>query len=75
MLVEERYQVSYEISGVWRLLARLGWSWQVPRVRAVERSEEAIAAWRTETWPVASHPCRSQPSAGGSASRTRLGPG
>jgi transposase len=75
VLIEERFQVSYEISGVWRLLDRLGWSWQVPKVRAVERNEEAIAAWRTETWPAASHPRRSPPQAGGSASRTRPEPG
>ncbi|MGW8355502.1 winged helix-turn-helix domain-containing protein [Streptomyces wedmorensis] len=74
-LIEERFGVTYEVSGVWRLLDRLGWSWQVPKVRAVERDEEAIAAWRTETWPAASHPRRSQPSAGGSASRTRRAPG
>ncbi|MCX4784245.1 winged helix-turn-helix domain-containing protein [Streptomyces sp. NBC_01264] len=75
VLIEERFKVRYEVSGVWRLLDRLGWSWQVPKVRAVERSEEAIAAWRTETWPAASHPRRSQPQAGGSASRTRPEPG
>ncbi len=74
-LIEERFGVTYEVSGVWRLLDRLGWSWQVPKVRAVERDEEAIAAWRTETWPAASHPRRSAPSAGGYASRTRQGPG
>lgn len=75
VLIGERFKVSYGISGVWRLLDRLGWSWQVPKVRAVERNEEAIAAWCTETWPAASHPRRSQLLVGGSASRTRLGPG
>ncbi|WP_219729337.1 winged helix-turn-helix domain-containing protein [Streptomyces noursei] len=74
-LIEERFHVTYEISGVWRLLDRLGWSWQVPKVRAVERDEEAIAAWRTETWPAASHPRRSQPLQGGSASRMKPEPG
>jgi transposase len=75
VLIEEWLKATYEISGVWRLLDRLGWSWQVPKVRAVERDEEAIAAWRTETWPAASHPRRSPPSAGGSASRAKPGPG
>lgn len=42
VLIEERFKVSYEISGVWRLLDRLGWSWQVPKVRAVERNEERV---------------------------------
>src|SRR5919205_93849 len=66
-LIEERFHVTYEVSGVWRLLDRLGWSWQVPKVRAVERNEEAIAAWYTETWPAASPLRRAQPPAGGVA--------
>ncbi|WP_274919518.1 helix-turn-helix domain-containing protein [Streptomyces sp. WZ-12] len=64
-LIEERFHVTYEISGVWRLLDRLGWSWQVPKVRAVERDEEAMAAWRRETWPAASHLRRSPQVEGG----------
>jgi hypothetical protein len=28
----------------------MGWSAQVPRHRAAERDEDAIAAWRTLTW-------------------------
>lgn len=70
-LIEERFKVRYEISGVWYLLDRMGWPWQVPKVRA----EEAIAARRTETRPAVSHPRRSQPPEGGSASRTRPTPG
>ncbi|WP_079249472.1 winged helix-turn-helix domain-containing protein [Streptomyces sp. IMTB 2501] len=42
------------------MLDRLGWSRQVPEVRAVERNEEVIAALRTETWPAASPPRRPQ---------------
>ncbi|WP_078969747.1 helix-turn-helix domain-containing protein [Streptomyces natalensis] len=36
-------------SEVWRLLHRLGWAWQVPKAQAIERNEEAIAAWCTES--------------------------
>jgi transposase len=69
-LIEERFEVHFrELSGVWRLLNRMGWSWQVPARRAVERDEEAIAAWRTETWPAAKQPLGSR--APGSASRTK----
>ncbi|MFE5698989.1 winged helix-turn-helix domain-containing protein [Streptomyces erythrochromogenes] len=64
-----------DLRRVWRLLDRLGWSWQVPEVRAVERGEEAIAAWRTQTRPAASRPRRPPPPAGGFASRTRPEPG
>ncbi|WP_436892181.1 winged helix-turn-helix domain-containing protein [Nocardiopsis dassonvillei] len=29
----------------------MGWSVQVPARRAIERDEEAIAAWIEQTWP------------------------
>jgi putative transposase len=32
------------------LLHRIGWTPQVPAHRAIERDEDAITAWRTETW-------------------------
>ncbi|WP_116248453.1 winged helix-turn-helix domain-containing protein [Nocardiopsis sp. FIRDI 009] len=51
-LIGERYGVGFaDPSGVWRMLDRLGLSWQVPAVRAAERDEEDIAAWRTQVWP------------------------
>ncbi|WP_443042290.1 helix-turn-helix domain-containing protein [Streptomyces sp. B21-105] len=55
-LIEEKYGPRFSLPGVWLLLRRLGWSWQVPQTRAIQRGEEAIAAWRTETWPAVSHP-------------------
>jgi transposase len=33
------------------LLRRMGWSPQVPALRAAERDEAAIAGWRKRTWP------------------------
>ncbi|MFE4823471.1 winged helix-turn-helix domain-containing protein [Streptomyces sp. NPDC056704] len=44
VLIEERFTVRYEISGVWYLLDRMGWSRQVPKMRAMERNEEVFAA-------------------------------
>ena len=38
--------VSYDPSGVWHMLRRLGWSCQKPERRARERDEDAIATWR-----------------------------
>ncbi len=29
----------------------MGWTPQIPITRAIQRDEEAIARWRTETWP------------------------
>jgi putative transposase len=51
-LVRERFRVDYTLAGLDVLLHRIGWSVQVPARRAAERDEDAIAAWREETWPV-----------------------
>ena len=51
-LIDERFGRCYaDPSGVWRMMDRLGLSWQVPAVRAGERDEEGIAVWRTQVWP------------------------
>ncbi|MCX4784324.1 helix-turn-helix domain-containing protein [Streptomyces sp. NBC_01264] len=57
-VIEERFGVRFSVPGVWYLMDRLGWSWQVPKTQALQRDEEAIAAWRTRTWPAVSHPRR-----------------
>ena len=44
------FHIRYTPRGTAYLLHRMGWSWQVPRHRAAEREEGAIAAWRTRTW-------------------------
>jgi transposase len=69
-VIEERYGVRFTVPGVWYLLDRLGWSWQVPVTRATQRDEEAATAWRTQTWPAVSHPERRWTNGGGSSSRT-----
>ncbi|MBB6174229.1 transposase [Nocardiopsis mwathae] len=56
-LISEHFNVAFaDPSGVWRMLQRLGYSWQVPAARAVQRDEEEIAAWCTATWPQAKRP-------------------
>lgn len=50
-LIHRRFGVSYDPSGVWHLLHRMGWSCQKPERRARERDEQAIAAWRKHDWP------------------------
>ena len=50
-VLREEFDVSYSKSQVSRLLKRLGWTPQVPITRAIQRDEEAIARWRTESWP------------------------
>jgi len=50
VLIARLFHVRYTERGVSYLLHRLGWSPQVPTHRAAERDEDAIAAWREETW-------------------------
>ena len=49
-LIRRLFGVDYTLRGVSYLLHRIGWTPQVPARRAVERDEDAIAAWRTQTW-------------------------
>jgi transposase len=50
-LIERKFGQSYDQSGVWRLMRRLGWSCQKPERRARERDADAIEQWRKEDWP------------------------
>lgn len=49
-LIGRLFHVSYTLRGTSYLLHRIGWTPQMPTHRAVERNEDAIAAWRTDTW-------------------------
>jgi transposase len=49
-LIHRRFGVSYTLRGVSYLLHRLGFSPQVPAHRAAQRDEDAISAWREQTW-------------------------
>jgi len=64
--------VRYHVGHVWKILRRLGWSWQKPARRAIERDEEEIARWVREEWPAISNsPAGSRP---GSSLRMRAEP-
>ena len=49
-LIGRLFHVSYTLRGTSYLLHRMGWTPQVPAHRATERDEDAITAWRTQTW-------------------------
>src|SRR4051812_15375384 len=49
-LIARLFHLRYTPRGTAYLLHRMGWSPQLPRHRAAERDEDAIAAWRTLTW-------------------------
>jgi len=50
-LIQEQFGVSYHPAHVSRLLTQLDWTPQRPIVRAMQRDDDAIAAWYTERWP------------------------
>lgn len=49
--IQTRFAVTYDISGVWRLLRALGLSPQKPERRAVERDDAVIRRWVRQAWP------------------------
>ena len=49
-LIRRRFRVGCTPRGASYLLHRIGFSPQVAAHRAAERDEDAIAAWRAETW-------------------------
>ena len=48
--------VQYHAGHVWKLLRRLGWSWQKPARQAVERDDEEAQRWVREEWPRIKNP-------------------
>jgi transposase len=50
-LIEEDTGLQYSESGVWHVLANLGFSCQRPVGRALERDEAVIEHWKRKRWP------------------------
>jgi len=50
-VVRRKFGMTYTTVGVWKLLHKMGFSWQRPKRRARERDEKVIATWLTDTWP------------------------
>lgn len=50
-VILEEFGVAYSKSQVSRLLKDLGWTPQVPLIRAIQRNETAIERWRIQAWP------------------------
>jgi transposase len=67
------FRISYTPAGISVLLHRNGWTVQVPRRRAIERNDDAVATWVKEVWPQVKP--RRRPSMAGSAARTRQAKG
>lgn len=73
-VIAERFGVTYTtLSGVWRLLRRIGYSPQRPARTAVERNEAEVIEWVEQTWPqIVKRGPTARP---GSCSVTSRGPG
>ena len=51
-VIERATGVSYHPGYVWYILRKqLGWSWQRPARRALERNDEQIEQWVKQRWP------------------------
>ena len=50
-VIEEEFGVAHDKGHVSRLLRQLHWTPQMPVRRAVQRDEQAIEHWRSQTWP------------------------
>ncbi len=49
-LIRREFRVRYHRNHVARLLRQLGWSYQKPERRALERDEEKIDRWKRQDW-------------------------
>ncbi|MDL5246256.1 IS630 family transposase [Leptospira weilii] len=50
-IIRKKFGVTYHQDYVGTLLHQLGFSYQKPKRRALERDEKAIETWKTKTWP------------------------
>ena len=50
-LCRKKFGVSYHFNHIGKLLKALGWSYQKPTGRAIERNEKEIKRWLREDWP------------------------
>jgi len=50
-LIRREFRVRYHRDHMGRLMRQLGWSYQKPERRALERDEEKIDRWKREHWP------------------------
>jgi len=64
-LIGRKFHLSYSVSGVTRLLHRMGFSVQVPARPAAERDEAAITVWREASPPSGRWRCPGGPTSSG----------
>jgi len=50
-VIRRKFEITYHVDHVLRLLRRLGWSPQRPESKALERDEAKIRGWVRRSWP------------------------
>jgi len=50
-VIWDLFKTRYTLSGIWRLLDRMNWSWQKVQRLAIQRDDETIANWKRRVWP------------------------
>jgi len=50
-LIRREFRVRYHRDHIGRLMRQLGWSYQKPERRALERDEVRIERWKRKDWP------------------------
>ena len=50
-IIQKTFGITYHRDHIGRLMASLGWSYQKPEKRALQRDEQAIEEWRRTHWP------------------------
>src|SRR3989337_651369 len=50
-VIRNEFGIAYHPNHLGRLLRRAGWSCQVPKRRAIQQNEEAVAHWKRYKWP------------------------
>jgi len=50
-LIKRHFGITYHRDHIGRLMASLGWSYQKPGKRPLQRNEQAIEQWKRKAWP------------------------
>jgi len=50
-VIRREFRIRYHRDHIGRLMRQLGWSYQKPERRALERDEERIERWKRKDWP------------------------
>ena len=50
-VIDDRFEISYHPSHVWKILRELGWSCQKPEKQNRERDEKEVKQWKHYQWP------------------------